>query len=384
MAELATKARMMPRSGIREIMDTAWGMAEPVIGLHVGEPNFDPPSHVLKAAQHAYATGDTHYVPNAGVTDLRRALASRVSERYSEVSTDQIIISNGGMQALYLALSMTVAAGDEVLIPDPGWPNFAMAIQLLQANPIRYTLNAVDGFGPNFDQLEKLVDSRTKAIIINSPSNPLGTVLSNADLQKLVDFANAHDIWLISDECYEDLVFEKEHVSPAQFDLEERVLSCYSFSKSYAMTGLRVGYVVAPRSVTQYAAKLQEPILACVNAPAQKAALEAVRGPQDAIRQMRSSYLERRDIATGRLDQSGVGYLKPQGAFYLWVDVRKWVNEDVKTWALELLREQHVAVAPGSIFGPAGVGWIRISLATKSEDLLEGLGRITQFIGLYA
>lgn len=381
MVELAVNARDMPRSGIREIMDSAWAMPESVIGLHVGEPNFDPPRHVLEAAQSAYAAGKTHYVPNAGMAELRRAVARKVTDSNMPVSSEQVIISAGGTQALYLAFTMTVTAGDEVLIPDPGWPNFAMAVKLAQGTPIRYTLCSNEGFEPSARELENRLSSRTRAIVVNSPSNPLGTVFSGERVRMLVEFANAHDLWVISDECYEDLTFGTEHVSPARFDREERVLSCYSFSKTYAMTGLRVGYLTAPESVAHHAAKLQEPMVACVNASAQEAALAAVRGPQDAVAEMRKSYLERRNIATAYLDKYGVGYLKPEGTFYLWVDVRDFCGTGVEAWAMELLRLQHVAVAPGSAFGPAGEGWLRISLATKSGDLLDGLRRITAFLG---
>lgn len=377
MPTLAPGAESMPRSGIRQVMDLAWSLPDPVIGLHVGEPSFTPPEHVIEAARAAYAAGDTHYVPNAGVGELRSALAEKVSTANGfAVDSGQVVVSAGGAQALHAALSLTVSAGDEVLIPDPGWPNYAMAVQLLQATPVRYPLRPENDFRPDPADLDGLVSDRTRVVIVNSPSNPLGTVLPAGDVEALVRFAERHDLWLLSDECYDALTFGPEHVSPGRFDRDGRVFSAFSFSKTYAMTGLRVGYLVAREEVAQQAAKLQEPMIACVNAPAQAAALAALRGPQDAVRAMRDAYHERRDLALTQLDAQGMGYLTPQGAFYLWLDVRDRSAGDVGEWALRLLREQHVAVAPGTVFGPIGEGWARLSLATATDDLLEGIRRI--------
>jgi aspartate aminotransferase len=377
MPTLAPGAETMPRSGIRQVMDLAWSLPDPVIGLHVGEPSFTPPEHVIEAARAAYAAGDTHYVPNAGVGELRRALAHKVTTSNGfPVGPEQVIVSAGGAQALHVALSLTVSAGDEVLIPDPGWPNYAMAVQLLQATPVRYPLRPENGFRPDPAELAELVTDRSRLLLVNTPSNPLGTVLPAADVEGLVRFAERNDLWLLSDECYDALTFGPEHVSPGRFDRDGRVLSAFSFSKTYAMTGLRVGYLVATEEVALQAAKLQEPMIACVNAPAQAAALAALRGPQDAVRAMRDAYHERRDLALAQLDAQGMGYLRPEGAFYLWIDVRDRSGGDVAAWAMELLRTEHVAVAPGTTFGPLGEGWVRLSLATATEDLLEGIRRI--------
>ena len=378
MPHLAPNAEQMPRSGIRRIMDMAWSLGQPVIGLHVGEPSFQTPDHVRKAAQDALERGDTRYVPNAGIMPLRIAIADKVAGHNRITATpEQVIVSAGGMQALYVALSATVQAGDEVLIPDPGWPNFAMAVQLLQGTPVRYPVRLENSFLPDVEELDRLVTNRTKAIIVNSPSNPLGAVLTANLAAKLCRLADAHDLWVISDECYDAITFDIPHVSLAAHDEQQRVISCFSFSKTYAMTGLRVGYLVAPEEAAATAAKMQEPLIACVNAPAQYAALAALEGPQDVVEVMRRTYQHRRDVATQLLRDSSTGFLMPDGAFYLWIDVRDRCQGDVETWALQLLREQHVAVAPGTTFGPMGQGWARVSLATETDDLLEGLRRIS-------
>lgn len=378
MPNLAANAEHMPRSGIRRIMDLAWSLDQPVIGLHVGEPSFPTPDHVWKAAREALERGETRYVPNAGIAPLRRAIAEKV-DRHNGITAapEQVIVSAGGMQALYVALSATVEAGDEVLIPDPGWPNFEMAVRLLQATPVRYSLHPENGFLPDAVELDRLVTHRTKTLIVNSPSNPLGAVLTPELAAQLCRLADEHDLWLISDECYDAITFDVPHVSPAVYDEQQRVISCFSFSKTYAMTGLRVGYLVAPENVAATAAKMQEPLIACVNAPAQFAALAALEGPQDRVESMCRTYQQRRDAATDYLRESGTAFLLPHGAFYLWLDVRDRCNDDVEEWALRLLRERQVAVAPGTTFGPGGQGWSRISLATETSDLLEGLRRIT-------
>jgi aspartate aminotransferase len=377
MPRLATNAEQMPRSGIRRIMDLAWSLGQPVIGLHVGEPSFPTPDHVRKAAEDALERGETRYVPNAGIAPLREAISDKVARLNGiSASPEQVIVSAGGMQALYVALSATVRSGDEVLIPDPGWPNFAMAVQLLQATPVRYPLRPENSFLPDVVELDRLVTERTRAIIVNSPSNPLGAVVDAELAAGLCRLADAHDLWLISDECYDAITFDVPHVSPAAWDEQDRVISCFSFSKTYAMTGLRVGYLVAPEEVAATAAKMQEPLIACVNAPAQYAALAALEGPQEVVETMRRTYHQRRDAASQALRDSGAGFLMPDGAFYLWIDVRDRCHGDVEEWALRLLREQRVAVAPGTTFGPAGQGWARVSLATASDDLLEGLRRI--------
>ena len=383
MPHLAPNAEQMPRSGIRRIMDMAWSLDQPVIGLHVGEPSFQTPDHICQAAQDALERGDTRYVPNAGIMPLRMAIADKVAEHNGIVATpEQVIVSAGGMQALYVALSATVHFGDEVLIPDPGWPNFAMVVQLLQGTPVRYPLRPENSFLPDVEELDRLVTNRTKAIIVNSPSNPLGAVVPADLAAKLCRLADAHDLWLISDECYDAITFDMTHISLAAHDEQQRVISCFSFSKTYAMTGLRVGYLVAPEEAAATTAKLQEPLIACVNVPAQYAALAALKGPQDVVEVMRRTYQHRRDAASRLLRDSGTGFLMPDGAFYLWIDVRDRCQGDVETWALQLLREQHVAVAPGTTFGPMGQGWARVSLATETDDLLEGLRRIAVQSGL--
>lgn len=379
MPALSAHALRLPRSGIREVMDLAWAMDGPVIGLHVGEPSFATPEHVLDGARRALAAGETRYVSNAGIPALRAALASKL-ERVNGLAArpEQVVVTNGGMEALFVSLAAVLSEGDEVLLPDPGWPGFDNAVRVLRGRVVSYALEPGRGFLPDVGALERLITPRTRALLVNFPSNPLGAMLPAELAEALVRFADVHDLWLISDECYDQITFEAEHVSPARFDEQGRVLSCFSFSKTYAMTGMRVGYVHATDAAAGVIATLQEPVIACVSAPAQHAALAALEGPQDIVPTMRDAYRSRRDRAAATLDEAGLAYLLPQGAFYLWIDVSPLCGGDVKAWALELLRERRVAVAKGTAFGPRGEGWIRVSLATETGELLEGLDRIAR------
>jgi aspartate aminotransferase len=313
---------------------------------------------------------------------LRAALAADLTARQGVTTApSQVVVTAGGMQALHLALALTAGPGDEVLVPDPGWPNFAMATELLGATPVRYPLPPERGFRPDPAALAALVTERTRALVVNTPSNPLGSVLPAPEVEALVRFAEDADLWLLSDECYDALVFDgAEHTSARRFDAPGgagRVVGVHSFSKTYAMTGVRVGWLVAPEPFAAQAATVQEAVVSCVNEPAQLGAVAALTGPQDAVGAARASYAARRDAATALLDAAGVAYLPPGGAFYLWVDVRPFCDGDVTAWAERMVVERGVAVAPGTAFGEVGEGWVRVCLASGTEDLLEGLRRLT-------
>ncbi|WNM24774.1 pyridoxal phosphate-dependent aminotransferase [Demequina capsici] len=383
MPRVALSADAVQPSGIRRVMEAAWATGKPFVGMHVGEPSFRPAAHVLEAAGEAYARGLTQYSANAGIPELRAALVDKVARVNGiEAGADQVVVTAGGAEALLLAYATILDAGDEVLIPDPGWPNYAMAMTMLDCVAVPYRLAPEHAFVPQVEALEALVTERTRAILVNSPSNPLGTVLDAQTLEALVRFAERHDIWLISDECYDELTYGVPHVSPAVFDTAGVVISVFSFSKTYAMTGVRVGYLVGPRALAAAAGKLQEPVVSCVNTPAQHAAVAALTGPQDHVEQMRAAYERRRDLAMDALDRLGIPYVRPEGAFYLWVDVRALCGDTpVDEWALRLLEEQAVAVGPGQTFGASGEGWVRLSLAADEADVLAGIAGIGRMRG---
>ncbi len=364
------------RSGIRAVFDLASTM-EDVIHLEMGEPNFPTPEHVRAAAAAAADGGYTKYAPNAGFPELREALAEKVRRRNGlAVDAAQVVVTTGGIAALFSTVLALCDPGDELLISDPAWPNYRMIGDLLGVRVVRYPLRSEDGMQPRADLIAPHIGSRTKVLVLNSPSNPTGTVLGRERLAELLALAEAHDLWVVSDEVYDEIVFDGE-VAPSAATVgdPERIVTVFSFSKTYAMTGWRVGYAVAPRDLAPLLVKTQEPITACVNAPAQMAALAAVTGPQDDVAAMRASYRRRRDRVADILAAAAVPFVRPAGAFYVWIDVSA-ANMADTAFGRRLLLEERVAVTPGSAFGPGSGSFVRVSLASEPEELYEGVRRL--------
>jgi aspartate aminotransferase len=369
----------MSRSGIRQVMDLAWATPN-AIHLEVGEPNFPTPSHICEAATRAIQDGQTRYTPNAGIVPLREALAAKVN-RVNKIDaiSEQIVVSSGAVQAIYASLLSVLTPGDEILLPDPGWPNFRMMAALLNAKVTYYPLRAKNGFLPDPSEIEELITPRTKAILLNSPSNPLGTVLSEKVSRQIYEIACKANLWIVSDECYDEITFDKEMFSLGTIDADERVISTYSFSKTYAMTGWRVGYAVAPLTIASELSKIQEPLVSCVSSPAQFAALAALQGPQDCVAEMRNAYKSRRDAAIEIAAAEGLKWVQPEGAFYLWMSCAE-AGETSLDFVLKLIEEEGVAIANGSAFGEQGEGWVRVSLANSVENISTGVRAVAKRI----
>jgi aspartate/methionine/tyrosine aminotransferase len=381
MKSLATAASEMPRSGIRVILDLALKIPD-AIHLEIGQPNFPTPNHISEAAYQATQQGFTGYAPNAGFPTLRELIANKVQQD-NKINTrlENITVTTGGMGGLFSSIMAILDPGDELLLPDPGYPNFDMAAQLCHAKVVRYPLDPDKGFQPKLEALPGLVSQRTKAILINSPSNPTGAVLPEKTIAALVNFASQNDLFIISDECYEKIIFDATHFSPASIDLEGRVISIFSFSKTYAMTGWRVGFVVAPIEISSVISKLQEATVACTSSVSQKAAEAALKGPQDCVTEMASAYKRRRDKALAILRKYNLSTYVPEGAFYLLVDISR-SGQDSDSFARNLLAKEKVAVAPGRTFGPGGTRYVRVSLATNDQELITGLERLCKIIAI--
>jgi aspartate aminotransferase len=376
MPHLAPHIATVPASGIRRIYLLASELDD-VLSLVVGEPDVPVAPHIAAAAKAAWDRDDTNYTANAGIPELRAAIVAKLArENNVHVETEQVWATIGATQALHQALHLTLAAGDEVLIPDPGYTIFTMAPRMLDALPIPYSLRPESGFLPNLDELESLVTPRTRVLVVNSPSNPLGTVFPEAVLRDLLAFARRHDLWVISDEVYEYFTWGEPHVSMASLDEDDRVFTTFSLSKTYAMTGIRIGYLVTPRGLAETMRSVQEASISCVNTPAQYAAIAAITGSQQNIADARTHYQENLAAATELLDARGIEYLRPHGTFYLWVNLGHATGGDVADWAERFLLEHRVAIAPGSAFGRSGEGWIRVCVAAKRADLLAGLNRL--------
>ncbi|PRY10787.1 pyridoxal phosphate-dependent aminotransferase [Kineococcus rhizosphaerae] len=376
MPQIAPHALTIPASPIRRIFDLAQGLDD-VVFLNVGEPDLPVAPHVLAAGAQAWRDDVTDYTPNGGIPALRRAIAGKLArDNGLDVDPEQVWVTAGGMQALHQVLSLTLDAGQEVLVPDPGYVNFSMTARHVGAVPVPYPLDAANGFRPDLPALEAAVTGRTRVLLVNSPSNPLGTVYPADVLAGLLEFARRHDLWVVSDEVYERFTYGVAHVSPAGLDPDGRVLSVFSFSKTYALTGARVGWFVAPPAWAPLLRTAQESVISCVNAPAQHAALAALEGDQQVVADAREHYRANIDAACEVLDGKGVRYQRPAGAFYLWVDVSHVSGGDVSAWCERFLVEQRVAVAPGSGFGASGEGCIRLSLAGTRADVVTGVSRI--------
>ena len=374
MKSLSQRATRMPRSGIRAVMDRAWSMRG-VVRLMTGEPDFPTPPHVVAAVHEALDAGHTRYVPNAGLPELREAIARKYADEIGvPTAVSNTLVTNSGTLGVMTAFLSVLDPGDEVLLPDPGWPNYEMAVGLVGGRAVRYRATIEDAFVPDPRAIERLVGSQTKCLVICSPSNPTGQVYDRALLEELVAIARRHDLYIVSDEMYCDFVFEGEHASLADL-APERSVVITGVSKSYAMTGFRVGFLRAPEDVIEVAAKLQEPLVSCGTAISQHGALAAITGPQTCVHEMRDAYRRRRDLAVAFLEARNARSYTPRGAFYLMVDVAS-SGLDGEAFAMELLETRRIAVAPGPTFGPGSKQYVRISLASPENDILAGLKAI--------
>ena len=388
MPRLAPHTDSVPPSGIRRIFELAHALDD-VILLVIGEPDVPVAPPILVEGALAWTEDDTAYTPNGGITPLREAIVREVARR-NRIHTDieRVWVTNGATQALFLAMSLVLDPGDEVLVPDPGYTTFTMNAHLLNAVPVRYPLRPDNDFAPDLAELARLITPRTRLLIVNSPSNPLGAVFDERTLQALLDFAHEHDLWIVSDEVYERFSYEHPHVSIASLEPsgtperadargdDDRVLTVFSASKTYALTGARVGWLLTPSGFAPLLRSAQEAMISCINTPAQRAVLAALEGSQQPVEDAAAHYRDNLAAATALLRERGIRYLEPTGAFYLWVDVSHATGGDVAGWAERFLLEQRVAVAPGSAFGRMGEGWIRLCVAASVDDLLEGIRRL--------
>ena len=385
MREFARRAVDARRSTIRVVFDAADKRPD-AIRLEVGEPSFLTPDHIVEGALAAARAGFTGYTPNGGLPSLRELLAEKI-ERVDgyRVEPEQVVVTPGGMNALFSIYLALLEPGDEVLLPTPGFPNMDEMVALLGGTPVFYELRADAGYLPDLERLETLVTARTKAIFANTPSNPSGAVFPAALVEGLADLARRRDLYLIADEVYDEMVLdpELEHVAAGRFDEGGHVVSVYSFSKIYAMTGWRLGYCVAPPALADLLRKLQEPEVSCPSVISQKAAEAALTGPHTVVDEMRDAYRERRDRAWELVERKGMHAFRTQGTFYMLVDVSASGLSSMD-FTLRLLDEAGVAVAPGSVFGPAGEGSVRVSLALEPPVILEGLSRLNHMIDALA
>ncbi|HEY7124543.1 MAG TPA: aminotransferase class I/II-fold pyridoxal phosphate-dependent enzyme [Ktedonobacterales bacterium] len=350
------------------------------IRLEIGEPNFQTPAHIRHAAEAALEERLLTYGPPQGLPSLREALAAKL-QRVNGYTTNpgEICIAPGGTGALMAALQVICGPGDEALIPDPAWPLYTHMLNCIGAQASYYRLQPETGWLPNLDELERLVTPRTRLLLINSPANPTGAVFPRALVEQLIAFTQRHDLYLLSDEAYDELVYEGQHISPAALCDDGRVISAYTFSKTYAMTGWRIGYTVARPEVTKGIISVNNAMCNNVTHVAQWAAEAALAGPQACVDEMREAYHQRRDAVLEILRSYGVPTQAPRGAFYVLIDISAARLPPLE-FALRLLTERNIAVAPGSVFGNTIDGYARISLASALSDLQAGIAGLCEFV----
>ena len=376
---ISEKAKTMPRNAIREIMELAGGRKD-IIHLEVGEPDFSTPDHIVEAAHQALKDGWTKYVSGAGIPSLREQIAKRSSGRAGRaVDADRVVVTVGAVGALYTAILMLCDAGDEVLIPDPCWPNYASIPHIVGARPVRYSQSASRRFLPDLDEVEAKISAKTKAIMINTPANPTGVVFPGEMMRGLVDVARRHGLYLISDEVYEDFVYEGEHVSASSFGLDEQVFVVSGVSKSYAMTGWRLGYLICPPGMSDLATALQDPTVASAAAATQKAAETALASSQDCVAEAAAIFRRRRDVLLEVLGNTGLLLAEPDGAFYALVGIGDR-HPDSTTFAKALIAERKVATVPGLTFGPSCDKAVRVAFTIDDEVLREGLEILRDYV----
>ena len=369
----------MPRSAIREIMNLAAGRPN-VIHLEVGEPDAVTPLPIIESAARAAREGWTHYSPNAGLPGLRQAVAKRLSTRWgAQVDENRIVITTGAVGGLFSALMAVLDPGDEILIPDPGWPNYEAIVHLAGATVRRYTMDAERGFLPDLAEIRRLTTSRTKALLINTPGNPTGAVFPRVLMGELIAHAKSSGIYVISDEVYEDIVFEGEHVSAGSLGAADRVFVVSGASKSFAMTGWRLGWLACPPVLAPVAVALQEPVTSCASTIAQKAGEAALVGGDESVREFCATFRRRRDMVVALALPTGLLPRVPAGAFYALLDISR-TGFDSLSFCKQLLEAASVAAVPGITFGPASDRYIRIAFTIADDELRLGVTRLLDYI----
>jgi aminotransferase len=379
---ISSRVRKLPLSAIRILSDAA--RTDEVIRLQAGDPDFNTPAHIVSAMKQAVDGGTTHYTSSAGLLELREAIGQKLRSEngLSYDPREEIAVTNGGTGALSLTLLATVDDGDEVLVPDPGWPNYIPMILSAGGKPIPYKLSRKNDFLPDLEEVAEAITPKTKLMIVNSPSNPTGNVFPKETLEGLVDLAKRTGFYLVSDEVYEKIVYEDaRHISLAAIsDAWERTFTINSFSKTYAMTGWRVGYVAGPRHVVSGVAALNSAINSCPSSVSQAAALAALKGPQHIVDEMVSEYKKRRNFFIGALNElPDVWAFRPKGAFYAFADFSK-INPSSTEVTKTLLESAKVAAVPGVAFGANGEGYVRFSFASSMAELQEAAQRVTNVL----
>jgi len=371
----------VPPSGIRRFFDIAATM-EDVISLGIGEPDFDTPEPIVQAGIEALKQGKSHYTSNSGLIELRRAIAEHLDKTYGQTynPASEILVTVGVSEALYLAFAATLDPGDEVIIPEPCFVAYAPEVIFAGGTPVMVPTRVETDFQVTADAVKKAITPRTKALLVGYPNNPTGAVMTRERLNEIAAVAKQHDLLVISDEIYDRLVYGTRHVCfPSLPGMYSRTILLQGFSKAYAMTGWRVGYIAAPAELMEMMRKVHQYTIMCAATVSQVAALAALQEGEPYVQQMVAEYDRRRRLIVDGLNEIGLKCFEPRGAFYAFPSVEV-TGMDENEFAEKLLHEERVAVVPGSAFGEAGRGYVRCSYATAYEKIEEALERLRRFV----
>ena len=378
---IAPHIAALPPSGIRKFFDLVNSMDD-VISLGVGEPDFTTPWSIRESGIYSLEHGHTAYTSNLGTPQLRRAICDYVEKNYhvSYDSKSECLVTIGVSEALDLAFRMLLSPGDEVIYTEPCYVSYPAEIRMAHGVPVPVTTRCENEFAVEPEDIEKAITPKTKAILLNFPCNPTGAVMPENKLQAVAELAKKYDLVVLTDEIYSELNYDGNHISIASLPgMKERTIFLHGFSKAFAMTGWRVGYVCAPAAMTAAMMRIHQYSIMCAPTVAQEAALEALKNGGNAMLEMKESYRSRRDFFVRGLNDAGLQCLLPHGAFYAFASVKN-TGLSSEEFAEKLLRAEHVAVVPGEAFGPGGAGFIRCCYATSAEELQEALIRIKRFV----
>lgn len=381
---LSQRVVTLKPSGIRKFFDIVATMDD-VISLGIGEPDFSTPPTIISAGIRSLQNGETHYTSNAGRFALRQALSEHLFQRYGVTydPASEIIITVGVSEALYLAMTALLNPGDEVIIPTPCFVAYQAEVSLAGGVAVELPTLAFDGFQVDPQRLEAAITPRTKAILLGFPNNPTGVVATREALMEIARIAEKHDLIVVSDELYDQLVYGVEHVCfPSLPGMFQRTILLGGFSKNYAMTGWRIGFAAAPAEILKGLLRVHQYTIMSAPTIAQDAALEAIRHGAADVERMRDEYNRRRILIVSGLNRLGLTTVEPHGAFYAFPNIAATGMDD-ETFAQKLLEEEKVAVVPGSAFGAGGAGFVRCSYATAYEKIEEALRRLERFMQRY-
>jgi aspartate aminotransferase len=360
-----------------------------IIHFEIGDPNFDTPENIVDAACKALRQGDTHYTNSSGILDFKK-VAAEVTERSRgfKPDLDQILVTAGGNVQIYYAVACAVNPGEEIIIPDPSFVSYNSIIKFVGAKPVKIPLYEKNEFRLSPDDVEDAITDKTRMIIINSPQNPTGSVMTEEEIRRIYEIAEKHDVYLMSDEVYTRMIYEDSDTkfsSPSKYDsCKERTLVVHAFSKSYAMTGWRLGAVTGPAEIISKMGLLLETTSSCVSPFIQRAGIEALIGSQEPINRMMDEFRKRRDLMVGELNKlPGIKCLKPKGAFYVFPNIKE-TDLTSQEFADLMLEKAGVALCPGNYFGENGEGYVRLCYANSIANIKEGVQKMSEVLRNYA